>query len=807
MSFRKHQDSLWLLLYLVSSLLVLFAPVFFQDKVIVPGDLPYTNRFWAIEPDVERFAPPQNYLLSDQIYQFFVWHSLASQSLHADRGIPLWNPYVLTGQPLVANMQSALFYPPNLLLNWLSPGVVANIRVVFNLLLAALFTFLFARTLPISLKGSVFAAMTFTLSGPLIVWLGHPHSNVLVTLPLLMWAVERLIQRPTYGRIGVLALGVGLAFLGGHPETTFHVLAFVSMYLALRLIFLRPTLKAGRVRLGAVGLGVLLGAAVSAIQLFPFVDFLLQSGTLADRGHATGISNWFYSAQWLPNLVSGVTAIFPNFFGNPVTYNYNWPFSNFQNYNEQTMYFGLIPLAMMFGLVLSRPRKPEIWIVIGLALFALAVAWRLPGFEAVSHLPFFSIALNKRLKMVFVFFAAVSGGLGYDAFWAYLNSKQGNVGIMHGVATVVGITLAIALGVTVSKYLFTPSSGFLYHLCFNIFSLRQIRTVISLLPAIGLVLVYVLFMRVKFLRVAVLEQGLIAFTVIELVVLAWQYNPMMFEADILPSTPVVEWLQAQGDEPFRLVAVNDVFWPNYPSLFGLESVDGYDVPVYRWYSDIYTAQGGSVPYRQRWQADWPLIDFLNVRFILTTEEMPPEKFRLIEQNALFRVYENLTVMPRAFMVYDVQIVSDQASWLDALLANHEALDKVAFLAEMPPDYVDPGAIDAPEAHVDYLRRSENEVTVEVVTDQAGLLISSDVYSKDWQALVDGRVTKIYRANYAFRAVSVPAGKHTIRFVYQPLWYKLGRVVTMVTLVVIGSLFMIKNKQQRLPDLNVGAPEL
>lgn len=800
MLFRKHRDLLWLLLYLVSSLVILFAPVFFQGKVIVPGDLPYTNRFWAVEPDAGRFVPPQNYLLSDQIYQFFVWHSLVSQALQADQGLPLWNPYVFTGQPLVANMQSALFYPPNLLLNWLSPGTVASIRVIFNLLLAALFTFLFARALQISIKGSILAAMAFTLSGPLTVWLGHPHSNVLVTLPLLMWAVEKLIQRPNYGGIGALAIGVGLAFLGGHPETTFHVLAFVSMYIALRLIFLRPTLKTGGACIGAVGFGVLLGAAVSAIQLFPFVDFLLQSGTLVDRGHAAGIRSWFYTAEWLPNLVSGVTAIFPNFFGNPVTYNYNWPFSTFQNYNEQTIYFGLIPLTMMVGLLLSRPRKPEIWIVLGLALFSLAVAWRLPGFEAVNHLPVFSISLNKRLKMVFVFFAAVSGGLGYDAFWGYLKSKQGNVGIVYGVATVVGITLAIVLGVTAIKYLYAPSSGFLSHLCFNIFSLRQIRTMIPLLPAIGLALVYVLFRRAKSLPVSALEQGLIALTVIELVVLAWQYNPMMLEADILPPTPMVEWLQVQDDEPFRLVSVNDVFWPNYPGIFGLESVDGYDVPVYRWYSDLYTAQGGSVPYRQRWQADWPLIDFLNVRFVLTTEEMPPERFRLIEENAFFRVYENLTAMPRAFMVYDVQMVSDQA-WLDAVLTNHKALDTVAFLTEMLPDYVASAMGYAPEAHVKYVRRSENEVTVEVSTDQAGLLISSDLYSKDWQATLDGRATKIYRANYAFRAVSVPAGNHTIQFVYRPLWFRLGRVVTLVTLMPIMFLFIIKDKQRRWHDLD------
>lgn len=795
MFLRKHQGVLWLLLYLVSSLVVLFAPVFFQGKVIVPGDIPYTNRFWAVEPDVDRFVPPQNYLLSDQIYQFFVWHSLVFRAIQEGRDIPLWNPYVFTGQPVVGNMQSALFYPPNLLLNWFSPGIVANIRAISKLLLAAFFTFLFARTLQISIKGSLFAAIAFTLSGPLIVWLGHPHTNVLVTLPLLMWAVERLICRPNPGRIGALAIGVGLAFLGGHPETTFHVLAFVSMYVALRLISLRLTLKSGRLRIGAIGLGLLLGMAVSAIQLFPFVDFLLQSSTLVDRGHARGVENWLYTAEWLPNLASGVTAIFPNFFGNPVTYNYYWPFSSLQNYNEQTLYFGLVPLAMMFGLLFSRPRKPVIWIVSGLALFSLAVAWRIPGFEVVNHLPFFSISLNKRLKMIFVFFAAVSGGFGYDAFWSYLKLKQGNVGIVYGVAMVLGITLAIVLGVTVIKYAYAPSSGFLYHLCFNIFSLRQIRTMIPLLTAIGCLIICFLGVRTKFSGVSVLQHGLIGLTVIELVVLAWQYNPMMVEADILPQTPLVEWLQADDDEPFRLLSVNDVFWPNYPTVFGLQSVDGYDVPVDRWYSDLYAGQGGSVSYRQRWQADWPLVDFLNVKYVLTSDVLPLEKFELIEENNLFRVYENLTVLPRAFMVYDVQIVSDQTAWLDALLTNYDTLDTMVFLADMPPDYVAPAAVYAPEAEVTYVSLSEGAVTVEVATDQAGLLVSSDLYSKDWLATIDGHVTKIYRANYAFRAVSVPEGKHTIQFVYQPLWFRLGRVVTMETLVLIVLLFVVKCKQR------------
>jgi uncharacterized membrane protein YfhO len=148
------------------------------------------------------------------------------------------------------------------------------------------------------------------------------------------------------------------------------------------------------------------------------------------------------------------------------------------------------------------------------------------------------------------------------------------------------------------------------------------------------------------------------------------------------------------------------------------------------------------------------------------------------------------------MVYNVRVINEQAAWLEAVLTNYEDLDTIAFLAEMPPDYVVPDAVHIPESQVNFVSRSENEVMIEVITDQAGLLVSSDLYSRDWQATIDGNVTNIYRANYAFRAVSVPAGKHTVQFVYKPLWFKFGRATTLGALVVIVFLFVFGKQTVR-----------
>lgn len=111
---------------------VLFGDVLFNGKVLVPADLlAYDPLFQEALPDPSEV---NNYLLSDHLHQFYVWHSLAARTMQTESHIPLWNPYFLGGQPLVANAQPALFYPPNLLLFRFDAATVANIRILFNIL-------------------------------------------------------------------------------------------------------------------------------------------------------------------------------------------------------------------------------------------------------------------------------------------------------------------------------------------------------------------------------------------------------------------------------------------------------------------------------------------------------------------------------------------------------------------------------------------------------------------------------------------------------------------------------------------------
>lgn len=790
--FKLHKsNTLYVVICLCLALVVLFWPVFFQGKVIVPGDIPASNPFLYNRNDIPP-PPPQNTLLSDEIEQFYVWHRVAAQSLQVDGHIPLWNPYIFTGQPLVANAQSSLFYPPNLLLRMLSPGKVATIRVIFNLIFAGLFTFLFCRALRVSNKGALLSALTFAFSGPLIVWAGFPLANVLVSLPFLMWAGEKLLRQKSLFRTAMLGAGMGLSLLGGHPETTFQILAVFSLYFLARLVFLESGLREKGGLLGAFLLAVIIGAIISAIQLLPFLDFMVHSATFARGGRGTDVGgSLFYSREWLANLATAVTLICPNFFGNPLDHSYIWPFANFQNYNEQSVYFGLAPLALAAGALLSGSKHRPLVIISFLALFCIGVAWHLPGFEAVSHLPVFSMAPGKRLRLPFVFLTAVMAGFGYDIVIDRLKSGHKERKSFYAGVAVIVVTILLFLGIFILKGTVAnaiPSGTFAHKLLHSVFAFRQWRTYLPLVIAIALTLGYLLSLRSR--RFSRLFPGvLIALTVVELCALGWGYNPTVKESAILPAAPAVEFLQKREREPYRILTTDGYFYPNYGAAYGIADVAGYDAPIYQSFSDLYLAQGGrsfggQIDSRQQWDPNWPLVDFLNVKYVISPRDLPADKFKMLFENKYYAIYENLHALPRTFMVYDSEVVSERKALLDTMLNRRVDFSRKVLLDEALPSPVaaTPGS---PSVYsVEHVTYATDEVVLQVASEKPGILVMSDLYTPDWRARIDGREVKLYRANYAYRAVSVPAGRHTVVFRYSPRSYKIGSAMTIFGIFVV-----------------------
>jgi uncharacterized membrane protein YfhO len=86
--------------------------------------------------------------------------------------------------------------------------------------------------------------------------------------------------------------------------------------------------------------------------------------------------------------------------------------------------------------------------------------------------------------------------------------------------------------------------------------------------------------------------------------------------------------------------------------------------------------------------------------------------------------------------------------------------------------------------------SPNHLVVEVNTPNAQLLYYADSYHKRWYCEVDGNLTQVLRANYAYKAVVVPAGKHVIKFYYDPLYAKISLILFYTSLVMVPLCTMI-----------------
>jgi uncharacterized membrane protein YfhO len=88
----------------------------------------------------------------------------------------------------------------------------------------------------------------------------------------------------------------------------------------------------------------------------------------------------------------------------------------------------------------------------------------------------------------------------------------------------------------------------------------------------------------------------------------------------------------------------------------------------------------------------------------------------------------------------------------------------------------------PAGSAQFLDDGINNVAVQARVDREGYLVLADTWFPGWHVDVDGKPAQLLRANFAFRAVKLPPGEHTVRFSYRPLSFFLGAALTFIGLL-------------------------
>jgi len=209
-----------------------------------------------------------------QLLQFAPWRQLVADAVRAGDW-PLWTQALGSGAPLLANHQSAVFYPPHLLFLLFPVERALGYSLALHLALAGLFAWLWARQLGLGTLGRLVAALAYAGSGFLV---GHALFPSMVEaaawLPLLFLLTDRLAKRRRVGDALVLGAALGVQFLAGHAQIWYYGVWAIGSY-ALLIGWQVGKLegwKGGRalahiVLLVALAVTVAIGAA--AVQVLP----------------------------------------------------------------------------------------------------------------------------------------------------------------------------------------------------------------------------------------------------------------------------------------------------------------------------------------------------------------------------------------------------------------------------------------------------------------------------------------------------------------------------------------------------------
>jgi hypothetical protein len=793
--------ALWLVL-----LAVFFGQALFTGRKLVPADIVFTDPIFAgYAPD--GLTTPHNVLLYDQAYQFYPWRLYSTQALRQGF-LPLWNPHVYCGAPFMAEDQPAVLYPLNILSYVFAPANAVLFTAVARLFIAGLATYWFVRTIGGNRLAALVSGVTFTFSGFLIVWLGHPHTNVAVWLPVLFLTAEWLYRRTHLRHIALVGLTVAAALTGGHAETALYVLAAGGVYYLFRLVTAwqreREWRPAVTRLLALAGAGVL-GAALAAAHLLPFLEWLAQSAELRFRAGAGGLrATRLGPTYWIAGLLP---ALLPNIFNNPTWAGQYRSFLPGWNYVEQTLYVGVVGLASAVSAVIARHRDKQVWFWVLLGLGALGAALRVPVLDWVNHLPLFSMAAYGRFRLIYTFCMAVLAGWGAQL----ILSKGAGLARRSAVwvliaALIVGLTLLAiapqALTALESRFGLPAARRVSPAELSSAFRLTNLAMswplLIALLAALALALSHRRDSIVTAGRRLLSHSNLRALWVLlltaDLFMLGMGYHTTVDEAWIFPETPAIEQLTADSST-FRIIGTNVDLMPNTCMAHGLQDVRGLAFPGDR-YRELCLAMGG-----QDWLGygilfgeafDPRLLGLMNVKYVVSTSRPQAAQLQHLRQagsDPNVMIYENLSCLPRVFVVHDVQVHQRPEEVLSTLLDPSFELGAQIVLEKDPPTAWTGRAMSGTtpadaEAAVEIVSYEPNLVRIRADTPAEGFLFLSDSYYPGWKASVDGAQAEIYRADYAFRAVYLAPGSHEVAFAYNPDSFRWGVSISALALAAV-----------------------
>jgi hypothetical protein len=735
------------------------------------------------------WLPADQIVASNDLTNMFLhWLRFAVSSIQRGQ-FPLWNPYLFSGVPFVANPQPALFYPPTWLALLMPVSKAFGWMVVLHTWLAGAGMYAWLRSEGASVAGALVGAAAFAFNGFIFVRVYAGHLGVITTsvwLPLLLWSYRQVMKRRSWGLAVVGGLPVGLAILAGHTASFIYVALGLLAYVAFcgwERWRAEPSARAVVLPVAWAAVMLLVGLGLAAVQLLPMAELTLRSTRQVSPSY-----EFAARFSWPPGYL--LTLLVPNFFGEPVQTGY-WGDGI---YDEFIYYVGVLPLLLaLLGLRL-RHRLTPLLCTLGLGALLLAFG----GYGSLHSLfyrfvPLFN-ATRAPARAGFLFTLVASGLAGLTVTALQLvgageeddGRGRGREWLLRPLnrplvlaVTAIAVALMVAgFGAFAWGRESNPVAGRLWHLA------NQVAVfLLFFLLAAGLLTAW---------RGAApgraRSPGFVVMALSLVVLDLWTFG-----SGIVQPQPIQEnayWRgvsQAVADpEAMRVLpwGLND-FDQNGGMTFGLQSVFGYDPLILQRYETFITSRPD---FRAR------TYDLLNAGYLVTAaaleESDERDAPRLLLDQSDVHVYERPSALPRAWITSQVEVMDDAAM----LARIHEADFDPRTTAIVDSPLACENTVTDDVGQVEIVQYEGNRIVAQV-EGGGGLLIFSEIDYPGWRAAVDGDAVGLVRVDYLLRGLCVPAGAHQVEMVYDPPLVKVGLVVTILAfLAIVGSgVFVARGK--------------
>lgn len=709
---KKNTKDLYFLALLGGLIFLPFAPLIFGNWIFIDSGMVYN--------DITSF--------------YFSLRSWYKAEVTAGR-FPFWTDLVGNGYPVFAEGQLGAFYPLNFLLYYFLPVVMAfNISWLFHFWLAGFGTFAFARiSLNLSRPAALLAGLIYALSGFFFGRISYIGMiSVVAYFPLNLLLAERIAVTGKIKHVFLLALVFAVQIFIGHFEMFFYCLFFSFLFFFLLVITGRS--ERGRWwQMATAAAAAILIAAAQLIPTYELVGLSHRAGGFAFE--ASTASDWPLRALLLFILPRAFDRYTTSDFSVPAVYGY-------------ISLVGLV-LALLAGLFLWRRREVAVFLVIGLLAFLWAQGRLSPVFailwEIVPPVKYFRAPI--KLLFALEFSLAVLAAVGFD----YWREKLSRV----------------------------RPSNLLIVILFNIL-------------IVGIIYGDLFYHNSRFPVMAEAESW---FAQPEAALFLKEKLDPVFQQIYSHGTNNIDFATS-GDVPlqkslqnilppnlnlvFRLPANREnfaLFLKTQQALNRTNTVVDVAKGVLRLPPELKQSlalQGASYFVTDIPVEDGDLALVREIFFSRPVDHLAPLTTGGTARIKVDRVYIYLNrfVFPRLLVTERATNLAGKSEEeiLEAVLnigfdPRKELIIKEGSAEEKNP----PMGKEAAESQalISLRKYEESHTEMVVKSEKPAYLVLARTYYPGWRAQVDGRPAEIFRANYAFQAVKIPAGEHLIELEFKP----------------------------------------